>query len=399
MPVVQKVSLHPGQRQILESPARFKVAACGRRFGKTMLAGWWLALADDGAAIAGKKTAWFAPTYKLLTEVWDTFARNLKPVTCRVNKMEQRIELITGGVIDFWTLEDKDAGRGRKYHRIVIDEAAHARYLKEAWEQAISPTLTDYRGQAWFISTPRGTNYFHELFRRGQSPEWPEWASFHLPTSTNPYISADEIEARRRDLPSLVFAQEYEAQFVTFGGNLIRSEMLIDAPCPPHLPVCLGVDLAISSKEGADFTAIAAMARDPESGIVYVKEVERGRWPFHEAQLRIKAAAARHKPRLIAVEQTQYQAAMVQELLRTTSLPVRGIRPERDKVTRFAPLLTRFEQYQVRLDPAGVPSAVRDELLAFPEGEHDDCVDALAYAWAALGMGQGGYVAAGGRTF
>ncbi|MDW8337489.1 MAG: hypothetical protein RMK34_11075, partial [Tepidimonas sp.] len=324
MPIVRNVSLHPGQRQILESPARFKVAACGRRFGKTMLAGWWLAMADDGSAIAGKKAAWFAPTYKLLMEVWDTFERNLKPVTRRINKMEQRIELITGGVIDFWTLEDKDAGRGRKYHRIVIDEAAHARYLKDAWEQAISPTLTDYRGQAWFISTPKGTNYFHELFRRGQSPEWPEWASFHLPTSANPYISADEIEAKRRELPALVFAQEYEAQFVTFGGNLIRAEMLIDAPTPPHLPVSLGVDLAISSKEGADFTAIAAMARDPESGLVYVKEVERGRYTFNEAMNRIKAAAARHRPRLIAVEQTQYQAAMVQELLRTTSLPVRG---------------------------------------------------------------------------
>lgn len=399
MPIVRNVNLHAGQRQILESDARFKVAACGRRFGKTMLAGWWLALADDGSAIAGKRAAWFAPTYKLLMEVWDTFERNLKPVTRRINKMEQRIELITGGVIDFWTLEDKDAGRGRKYHRIVIDEAAHARYLKEAWEQAISPTLTDYRGQAWFISTPKGMNYFHELFRRGQSSEWPEWASFHLPTSVNPHIDAYEIEVKRRELPALVFAQEYEAQFVTFGGNLIRAEMLIDAPCPPHLPVCLGVDLAISSKEGADFTAIAALARDPESGIVYVKEVERGRWQFHEAQGRIKAAAARHRPRLIAVEQTQYQAAMVQELLRTTTLPVRGIRPDRDKVTRFAPMLTRFEQHQVRLDPAGVPSAVRDELLAFPSGEHDDCVDALAYAWAALGMGQGGYVAAGGRTF
>ncbi|MCX7691777.1 MAG: phage terminase large subunit, partial [Tepidimonas taiwanensis] len=126
---------------------------------------------------------------------------------------------------------------------------------------------------------------------------------------------------------------------------------------------------------------------------------ERGRYTFNEAMNRIKAAAARHRPRLIAVEQTQYQAAMVQELLRTTSLPVRGVRPERDKLTRFLPLLTRFEQHQVRLDPAGVPSAVRDELLAFPNGEHDDCVDAMSYAWMALAAGHGGYVSAGGRTF
>ncbi|WP_062196499.1 phage terminase large subunit [Caldimonas taiwanensis] len=397
---IPPIDFHGGQQAVITHPARFKVISAGRRFGKTLLAVEWLALFDDGrSAIEGASVAFFAPTYRLLADVWADMERTLKPVTRKANRTEQRIELITGGKIDFWTLEDPDAGRGRKYHKIVIDEAAHARYLKDAWEQAISPTLTDFRGQAWFISTPKGTNYFHELFRRGQSDEWPEWASFHLPTSANPYISADEIEAKRRELPALVFAQEYEAQFVTFGGNLIRAEMLVDAPCPPHLPVCLGVDLAISSKEGADFTAIAAMARDPETGIVYVKEVERGRWQFHEAQQRIKAAAARHRPKLIAVEQTQYQAAMVQELLRTTTLPVRGIRPERDKVTRFAPLLTRFEQHQVRLDPAGVPSAVRDELLAFPEGEHDDCVDAASYAFAAFGMAVGGYAAAGTRVF
>ncbi|MCX8016756.1 MAG: hypothetical protein N2690_02460, partial [Rhodocyclaceae bacterium] len=316
---IQRLRLHDGQKAIITHPARFKVAACGRRFGKTMLAGWWLALHDDGSAIGGKRVAWFAPTYKLMMDVWDVMERTLRPVTVRANRMEQRIELVTGGVIDFWTLEDKDAGRGRRYHRIVIDEAAHARYLKEAWERAIAPTLTDYRGEAWFISTPKGTNYFYELYKRGESPEWPEWASFHMPTTVNPFISKEEVEDRRRELPSLVFAQEYEAQFVTFGGNLIRPEMLIDAPTPAALPITLGVDLAISTKDGADFTAIAALARDPESGIVYVKEIERGRYTFNEAMNRIKAAAARHRPRLIAVEQTQYQAAMVQELLRTTS--------------------------------------------------------------------------------
>jgi predicted phage terminase large subunit-like protein len=170
-------------------------------------------------------------------------------------------------------------------------------------------------------------------------------------------------------------------------------------PCPPGLPVVLGVDLAISEREGADFTAIVAMARDPESGLVYIKEVERLRAGFHEVLERIKAAAARHKPRMIAVEQVQFQAAVVQELARTTTLPVRGVRADRDKVTRFAPLLTRFEQRLVRLDPSGCPAAFRDELLAFPEGKNDDMVDAAAHAFSALGMAVGGYAAAGTRVF
>jgi predicted phage terminase large subunit-like protein len=395
---IPPIDLHEGQRRILESPARFKVIAAGRRFGKTLLAVEWLALMDGGA-LDGASVGFFAPTYKLLMDVWSDFERTLKPVTAKASRTEMRIELITGGKLDFWTLEDPDAGRGRKYHRIVIDEAAHARHLKDAWEQAISPTLTDHRGHAWFISTPKGLNYFYELFQRGQDTAYPDWASFHMPSTTNPHIPHDFIETRRRELPEMVFRQEHLAEFVVMGAGLIKPEMIVMTPCPPGLPLVLGVDLAISKKDGADFTAIVAMGRDPETGIVYVNEVERFRAGFHDILGRIKAAAARHRPRIIAVEQTQFQAAVVQELLRTTQLPVRGIQPDRDKVTRFAPLLTRFEQHMVRLDPSGCPAAFRDELLAFPEGKHDDMVDAASHAFAALGMASGGYFASGGRVF
>lgn len=381
--VIPPLDLHRGQRSILEGRTRFRVVSAGRRFGKTLLSVEWLALMEGGA-IDGHSVAFFSPTYKLLLDVWSDMERTLKPVTRKANKTEMRIELITGGKVDFWTLEDPDAGRGRKYHRVVIDEAAHARHLKDAWEKAIAPTLTDYQGEAWFISTPNGMNYFHDLYRRSDDPSHPNWQSWHMPTTMNPHISAEEVERYRSELPELVFRQEYLAEFVSFGAGLVKREMLIDAPAPSGLPVVLGVDLAISSKEGADFTAIVAMSRAPDSGIIHVREVERGRWSFHESINRIKAAAQRHRPALIAVEQVQYQAAMVQELLRTTALPVRGVRPDRDKVTRFAPLLTRFEQHLVRLDPSGVPAYAREELLAFPEADHDDCIDAMSCAWVGL---------------
>lgn len=321
----------------------------------------------------------------------------LGPVISKSNKTDMRIQLTTGGTVDFWTLEDKDAGRGRKYHRIVVDEAAHARHLKEVWEKSIAPTLTDYCGAALFVSTPNGLNFFHDLFQRGGHPNYPDWASFHMPTSANPHIKTSEIEAMRADLPELVFAQEYLAQFVTFGAGLVKPEYLRDG-IPPHgLPVVLGVDLAISEREGADWTAIVAMSRDPATGLVYVVEAERYRAGFAEVLERIKAAAARHKPTVIAIEQTQYQAAVVQELTRTTSLPVRGVRPDRDKLTRFLPLLTRYEQGQVRHNPAGVPAWFREELLSFPESQHDDGVDAAAYSWAALAKSTATYAGANTR--
>lgn len=380
--IIPPIPLHAGQHAVLNGTARFRVVSAGRRFGKTMLAIEWLALMPGGA-VDGEPVAFFSPTYKLLLDVWTDMERTLKPITRKANKTEMRIELVTGGKIDFWTLEDPDAGRGRKYRRIVIDEAAHARYLKEAWERAIAPTLTDYKGDAWFISTPKGLNFFHELYQRGVKNE-PDWQSWHMPTTVNPHISAEEVERYRAELPELVFNQEYLAEFVTFGAGLVRPDMIVETPAPQGLPVVLGVDLAISEKQGADFTAIVAMSRDPITGTVYILEVERHRVGFHEVVNLIKAAAARRRPAIIAIEQTQYQAAVVQELARTTTLPVRGVRPDKDKLTRFAPLLTRYEQRLVRHDPAGVPAWFRDELLSFPEGKHDDGVDAAAYAFAAL---------------
>ena len=388
---IPPLALHPGQQTILADPSRYRVIAAGRRFGKTLLAIEWLAL-EAGGALDGHPVAFFSPTYKLLLDVWSDLERTLKPVTRKANKTEMRIELMTGGKIDFWTLEDPDAGRGRKYARIVIDEAAHARNLQVAWERAIAPTLTDLEGEAWFISTPNGLNYFHALFQRGDDAAWPDWSAHHMPSTVNPHLPAEELTRAQADLPALVFAQEYLAEFVTFGAGLVKPDYLQDGTAPAGLPVVLGVDLAISEKEGSDWTAIVALSRDA-AGTVFVREAERHRCGFREVLERIAAAAQRWRPSLIAIEQVQYQAAVVQELARSTPWAVRGVKPDRDKVTRFAPLLTRYEQRLVRHDPARVPAWFRDELLAFPEGPHDDGVDAAAYAFAALGQASAGYAA------
>jgi predicted phage terminase large subunit-like protein len=129
---------------------------------------------------------------------------------------------------------------------------------------------------------------------------------------------------------------------------------------------------------------MSVMGRDSNTGIIYIKEIERFRASFNDILNKIKAASVRHKPKIIAIENTQYQTAVIQELARTTSLPVRGVRPDRDKITRFAPLLTRYEQKLVRHDPSGCPSWFVDELCTFPESDHDDAIDACSYAFNML---------------
>ncbi len=194
---------------------RFNVVCCGRRTGKTVLAEDLLLEPDrdDNGALAGYPVAYFAPTYKMLQEVWRSVVATSRPVTRHKSEVEHRLELITGGTIDFWSLDKIDGVRGRKYKRVIIDEAAMILYLKAAWQEVIRPLLTDYRGDAWFMSTPKGKNFFYELFTYHEKfPD--EWKSWQMPTSVNPVIDKQEIEAARRTLPALVFAQEYLAQFI-----------------------------------------------------------------------------------------------------------------------------------------------------------------------------------------
>src|SRR5262249_34238220 len=120
---------------------------------------------------------------------------------------------------------------------------------------------TDYRGSAWFLSTPRGVaSYFYTLHQRGQDPAQPDWASWQMPTAANPYIDPTEIEAARQDLSDLAFAQENLAQFVSWEGTVFRRIVDAIADPPENVPaVSIGVDWAGTGGRG-DFTCFVAVS-------------------------------------------------------------------------------------------------------------------------------------------
>ena len=146
-------------------------------------------------ALQGKPVAWFAPNYRLLAEVWRELQTRLQPVLKSFSQQDRRLELHGGGTIEMWSLGSPDSGRGRKYATVIVDEAATVRDLEEAWH-SIRPMLTDLQGEAWFLSTPKGMNYFKALYDRGQDPERPDWASWQMPTGENPHI--DPRKSKRR---------------------------------------------------------------------------------------------------------------------------------------------------------------------------------------------------------
>lgn len=202
-------TLHDAQAKIVEESKRFNVVACGRRFGKTELGK--NRCADEG--VLEYPVGWFAPTYKMLIEVWREAVILLKPITARVSTQERRIEFTTGGVLEFWSLDNPDVARGRKYKRVIIDEAAMVSNLLDAWQMVIRPTLADYEGDAWFLSTPKGHNGFKTLFDYGIDPDMKDWTCWQMPTMANPYIPPGEVEAMRQELPEATYNQEVLAVF------------------------------------------------------------------------------------------------------------------------------------------------------------------------------------------
>lgn len=236
--------LHDGQRRVMDHPARFKVVMCGRRWGKSASGIRWLC---DGA-IAGESCGWFAPNYKYAGDAWRELVQRLSPIIAQKNEQDRRIELQTGGVIEVWTMDSPDPARGRKYHRVVIDEAGIVRELLELWQAAIRPTLVDFGGKALMLGTPKGRRHgFVTMFARGESGD-PEWQSFRASTLENPYIPPSEVEAARKELPPEVFRQEFEGVPTDdgaspFGLDAIRSAV---GELSSNSPVVFGVDLARS---------------------------------------------------------------------------------------------------------------------------------------------------------
>jgi predicted phage terminase large subunit-like protein len=381
---IQGPSLHPKQQEIFVHQARYRVLACGRRWGKTRMG---VAVAID-QLLRGRKTMWVAPTHAVSRLAWAACKAALRPLITsamvEVREAEKILRAGSGEVI-FKSAEKGNNLRGDGLDMIVFDEAA---YLDgdEVWHEVLRPSLAERKGRAIFMCSPRREqDWFHRLYLKGQDSTEPDYQSWQLPSWTNPYLDPIEIEAAKQDMPIIDFRREFGAEFVSAEGALLRPEWVKQAPVDVSAlggTVSMGVDLAISTKTHADYTAIVVLRRTVD-GRVYVIDAQRARLPFDQVLSFVRRMAEQHRPQVVAIEQVQYQAAVIQELHRTTTLPVVPIKPEGDKVSRFLPLQTRYEQGLV-YHCVGVPRDFESEVLSFPDSVHDDQVDAMSYAWIGL---------------
>jgi hypothetical protein len=247
---------YPGwQTEVDRAEERFQIICAGRRAGKTRLA---VKKILREARKKNRMCWWVAPSYKVVRRAYREILRQTPPgmLAKRPPPPTADGRLIlhfkSGSVIELYSAENPDAMIGEGVSFVVIDEAAT---IKESvWQQTIRPTLMDTGGGAFLISTPRGFNWFKRLWDQGQDPLKPDYASWHAPTSANPYIPAEEIEEMRNSLPALVFEQEVAADFLSESGAVFRwtADNVVSELEEPSTYVVLGVDLA----KHQDFTVL-----------------------------------------------------------------------------------------------------------------------------------------------
>lgn len=213
------MKLSTKQKVISHSGARFRVAICGRRFGKSYLA------MNEVAKVArfpNKRIFIVYPTYRQARQViWEIFKHRLQDLNWikKVNETDLTMTLKNGSRISLRGADNPDSLRGVGLDFCVLDE--FAMIDEKAWTEVLRPTLSDKQGSALFISTPYGTqNWAFDLYQRGLDPTEHQWESFQYTTLDGGNVPAEEIEQAKKDLDTRTFRQEYEATFENYVGRI-----------------------------------------------------------------------------------------------------------------------------------------------------------------------------------
>ena len=399
---------HPGQRAIHEARrARFRTVCTGRRFGKTLCLA--AELLDRGGCERGGDYGWVAPTYNVADRGIEAFRTIAEGFVRVVGRMPTRVEFEgSAGPVRVWFLsaDNPDNIRGYGFQGLVVDEAASV--SRDVWHFVLRPTIAQTLGWAVFVSTPKGRNWFYDLYTRGMDGLEPDYLSLSFPSNASPYFPELEWEDAKRTLPADVFRQEYMAEFLEDSAGVFRNVdaclMAEGGDLKPEKirDVVIGCDVA----KHTDFTVLIAM--DAATGRCFgIDRFNHLDWPVQKD--RIRSFVRRYRGRLILdatgvgdpiyddlkrvysdVEGFKLTPSSKTELIQRLIVAVeqrrvswpggRGVhessyaKATEDCVSDWEVLTCEMKRYEYAISPSGGIS------YNAPAGYHDDCVIALALA-------------------
>ena len=230
-----KVGYLPHEKQLLfhDSPSRFKVPVCGRRFGKSKMA----AMEALPSLFQPNTVGWIVgPTYTLGAKefdyMWDAvmmrlrLGPHLKRKAYNLNTGDMYIEMPWNSRVDVKSADHPEGLVSEGLDWVIVTEAAKQK--QTVWDRFLRPSLADKHGWAAFPSTPEGHNWYYDLYRRGKEfdPEYnPNYEAWNFPSWENPYVypggfDDPEIQDMLRSPDDPWFWQEIGADFRSFVGKI-----------------------------------------------------------------------------------------------------------------------------------------------------------------------------------
>ena len=383
-------SPHTKQKEIINGvlygDAKHHIVSVGRQFGKSLmginLLLYW-AINHQGC-----KILWCSPTYSQTNKVQkeiDSAIRHTHIISS-CNYSESYLKLKTGSEIYFRSAERYDNIRGFTFDFAILDESAFMR--REVWDEAVRPTLAVRGKKVLFLSTPKGKNWFYDIFKLGESSDHENYVSYKGTSMDTPFISEEESDDAKKTLPENVFKQEYQATFIDDGGEVFSNVdgCVYDGYPEPVGKLYCGIDLGRQN----DYSVATIM--DSNGNVIDVYRNNKQQWSSLVSEL----TAFIRKYNATTYIEVNSIGDVVYEQIKSKYNDIKPfVTTNKSKQEVIEGLILDINEANIGIPSKELFSPLYDELSYFtfeynpktrsikyghPNGLHDDCVISLALA-------------------
>jgi len=266
---------------------RFACLVAHRRAGKTVACVNELLTRALATSKLNARYAYLAPFYSQAKQIaWDYLKFYGRHVISKISESELKVTLYNGSTIRLYGADNPDSLRGIYLDGVVLDEYGDMK--PSLWGAVIRPTLTDRKGWAVFIGTPKGKNHFYDIFDNARTD--PEWFCLVLKASQTLLIDKDELFSAAKGMSEDQYEQEFECSFdaAIIGAFYSREfraiekqERIGNFPYNPKYPVQTAWDLGWS-----DDTVIWFFQVEKSGAVRVIDYYSASGWPpSHYAQV------------------------------------------------------------------------------------------------------------------
>lgn len=380
---------HEKQIEIFyKSKERVKVIAKGRRFGLTVGMARYMI---DEMIRNNIGALWVDTTYSNITRYMERyFLPILRVIPKRFYSFNRTksILYLKDSYCDFRSADRPENIEGFGYDLVIVNEAGIILKNRKLWEESIRPMMFEKKANAIIGGTPKGKksgtepHLFYELFQyEAEGKEG--WKSYQFTSYDNPMIDKKELEEYEKEVSPALRDQEVYAEFIDqVFDRIIKREWFgyyedDELRGKRIIATIQSWDTAFKEREENDFSVCETWHVTNEG--YYLEDVWRDRVEFPELKKKAVELFNTYGPNEILVEDKASGISLIQEIQRETRIPVKPIKPDKDKVARVHAVTPIIEVGKVKLKScAKWIKDYLDELEEFPGGEFDDQVDATS---------------------